>query len=278
MTPSIADIAAGLIALNEQDLRDIVRRAAPDIARLGQWPAHIDPQASLTDRIPQPQQTASGFDAGIAAALGLMPDHAKPLCATLHAAYTEAAVEELRGAISRHNGLWTIKDAQSATCWWLAACSLCIDGEEVDIDTLRQQITGFAALAADDTARKAAAEKTLNEMCSRFDTTRGYAYGEGDGCMQGAYIAGHDLAVMQARHYDVYFIGTFRPSLGLEDFGWSDAVDAKGRPRSGPVHGSRQFVKCASESELAAAVAQAQKYLKTPPAPAADKPHKHAAP
>lgn len=261
MSHNIANIAQHVITLHEADLRKIVSRAAPQIAHIGHWPGHIDAADSLTARIPMPEQKASGFDAGIACALGLMPPHAAPLCATLHAAYTKDAIEHIRSDIAQQDNQWHVKNADSPTCWWLAACSLCMDGEEIDINILRRQITDFAALAADDGARKTAAEKTLNGMCSRFNTTRGYAYGEGDGCMQGAYIAGHDMAVMRAAHYDVFFIGTFHASLGLENFNWSDATDAKGRPRSGPVHGSHQFVKCADESELAAAVAQAQNYM-----------------
>jgi hypothetical protein len=119
---------------------------------------------------------------------------------------------------------------------------------------LHAQIACFGALQSDANLRCAAAEKALNAMCGAFDTQRGYAFGDKDGCMQGAYIAGHDVAVMQAAHHGVYFIGTFHASLGLEDFDWDAALDDKGRAKSGPVHGSHQFVKCADESELARAL------------------------
>lgn len=262
MTGDIKSRAAQLAALDPSGWQDTARSSAPQIAAAGQWPAWIDTESSLVKRIPTQDQTASGFDAGIACALGLMPQHAEKLVATLHAAYTGDAVAEIRSSIEHRNGAWHIKDVQSPTCWWLAACSLCLDGNDVDTQTFAQQITDFAALATNDIARKSAAEKTLTDMCRHFDATqRGYAFGERDGCMQGAYITGHDIAVMHAKHHDVYFIGTFHPSLGLEDFKWGGAVDDKGRAKSGPVHGSRQFVKCADESELAAAIAQAQKHL-----------------
>lgn len=269
----IQTLARQLAALDADALQLRARTAGANVAKAGAWPAWIDVESSIVNRIPANGGTASGFDAGLACTLGLMPPHAEKLVATLHAAYTPGAVADVRAGIHKQNDTWHIKDAQSPACWWLAACSLCVDGDDVDLKTLHKQITDFAALAADDGARKTAAEKTLNDMCRNFDTTRGYAFGARDGCMQGAYIAGHDMAVMHAQHHGVYFIGTFHPSLGLENFSWGSETDDKGRAKSGPVHGSRQFVKCADESELAAAVAQAQKHLGiTAPAAKATKP------
>lgn len=243
---------AGLAAAT---LADIVSKNSSRIAAIGHWPAWIDRETSLAARVPLAGSAAAGFDAGIACALGLMPAAAEPLCATLHAAYTPAAVTAVRGAIEKDDHQnWRVKNAESAACWWLAACSLCTEGDVVDEDAFRAQIAAFAELQKDPAARRAAAEDTLNKMCRSFDTARGYAFGSKDGCMQGAYIAGHDVAVMHAAHHGVYFIGTFHASLGLEHFGWGAATDQKGRAKSGPVHGSRQFVKCADESELARAI------------------------
>ncbi|MFN7113715.1 MAG: hypothetical protein ACK4PK_05080 [Alphaproteobacteria bacterium] len=226
-----------------------------EIAALGHWPPQIDRTASLAARIPEPQGTAAGFDAGIACALGLIPAAAAPLCATLHAAYTPAAVAAVRSAITQdETGSWRIRDADSPACWWLAACSLCTEGDTVTAEDLRLQMASFGTLQEDAQLRRRAAEKTLNEMCRAFDAERGYAFGDKDGCMQGAYIAGHDVAVMRAAHHGVYFIGTFHASLGLENFDWGTETDEKGRAKSGPVHGSQQFVKCADESELARAI------------------------
>lgn len=257
----IHSLARTLATLDAAALQARVYSAAANVAHRGAWPAGIDIQSSLVSRIPANGGTASGFDAGIACALGLMPPHAEGLAATLHAAYTPAAVADVRASIKQKDGRWHIKDPHSPACWWLAACSLCVDGDDVDLATFRKQITDFAALGTDAGARKSAAEKTLNDMCRHFDTARGYAFGTRDGCMQGAYIAGHDMAVMHAPHHGVYFIGTYHPTLGLEDFSWGQETDDKGRAKSGPVHGSRQFVKCASESELAAAVALARTHL-----------------
>ena len=236
------------------------------VAALGAWPAHIKIAESLTARIPDTDAPASGFDAGLATALGLMPAHAAALTATLHAAYTPAAVEQIRREIDKNiDGVWHVKNADSPTCWWLAACRLCIEGDDVDTQTFRRQLRDFQKLTDKPTARLAAANDMLNDMIHSFDTQRGFAFGTVDGAMQGAYIAGHDVAVLHHQTRDMFFIGTFRQSLGLEKFPFAQATDEKGRPTSGPVHGSNQFVKCATEAEMLAAMESVKKYFtKTP--------------
>jgi hypothetical protein len=80
-------------------------------------------------------------------------------------------------------------------------------------------------------------------------------FGMIDGCMQGAYLVGHTVATMYDQAHDTWYIGTIEPTLGLEGFAWSDAVDDRGRTKSGPIHGSAQFVKCATEDEFVWALA-----------------------
>lgn len=255
---TIAAISAKEIA--RQPLETIAARVeqnAAQVAALGVWPAHISLSDSLTARVPSAGQKRSGFDAGLAVSLGLIPPHAQPLLAGLHAAYTPALVTQVRAEIEQqpnNNSAWQVKNADSATCWWLAACSLCIEGDEVDEKTFRQQILDFQTLIDDPAARQTAATKTLNDMTCNFDTKRGYAFGTVDGAIQGAYIAGHSFGVLHHQSRGLYFIGTYLPTLGLEAFEWDKTTDDKGRPTSGPVHGSRQFVKCASKTEMVRAV------------------------
>ncbi|MDP2205136.1 MAG: hypothetical protein Q8K65_02400 [Alphaproteobacteria bacterium] len=269
MSSTAFTAAQDIAAYTPAALKQKILQRTEYVATLGHWPVWIDRETSLAARVPDENGAAAGFDAGIACALGLIPAAAETLCATLHAAYTPAAVAAVRGAIAQdETGSWRIRDPDSAACWWLAACSLCTEGDVVTGEDFRVQLVNFGALQNDADLRRVAAEKTLNDMCRAFDTQRGYAFGDKDGCMQGAYIAGHDVAVMQAAHHDVYFVGTFHPSLGLEDFDWGTAIDDKGRAKSGPVHGSRQFVKCADESELARAIKAVRL-----PAPAAKAQH-----
>lgn len=237
-----------------------VEQAVPRVAALGAWPAWIGPE-SLTDRIPVADEEASGFDAGIACALDLIPRDKQQLAAKLHAAYTEEAVEQVRAEIVE-------LDPDSETCWWLAGCAVCIEGR-VDRDTFLDQVKQFVRLAGDRKLRLAEAKRTLDEMLSTFTVSEqgplaGVPYGEVDGCQQGAYLAGYDLAAMKAEFTDepaLYFLGTFRETLGLDMFLWSGEIDSQGRARSGPVHGSRQFVKCTSFDELARAAAVARRTL-----------------
>jgi hypothetical protein len=229
------------------ELHTQVRENAVRVARLGQWPPHIDAKKSLMSRIPEGDSVAPGLDAGLACALDLIPRDKQKLAATLHAAYTKAAVEQVRGECDP-------MQSDSETAWWLAACSLCKEGN-VDEQMLREQISRFETLAADPEARVLAAKSELSSMVSNFTINEfGVPYGIKDGCIQGAYLAGHEFATMYLTEYGVYFIGTFHETLGLEDFPWSDEKDGQGRPKSGPVFGSRQFVKAANHAEYVRAL------------------------
>jgi hypothetical protein len=226
--------------------------ASTRLGELGDWPEWID-RAHLAERIPSAELTASGFDAGIACALDLIPRDRQRLSAKLHAAYTPEAVAQVRHEAAQ-------LDPDSETAWWLAACEVCTEGKLSPADFLAQ-VDQFTALAADPAARLAAAQHCLAEMTSSFTVENGVAFSRVDGGMQGAYVAGHELAGMYAAEHDLYFLGTFHDSLGLEDFAWSEETDEQGRPRSGPNGGSRQFVKCANEAEYRAAAALAATYL-----------------
>lgn len=232
-----------------ENVKKLVSAAASRLSELGSWPAYIDAEESLISRIPGELGNAPGFDAGIACALDLIPRDKQRLSAILHAAYTEDAVEQVRREVELSDDQF----AESETCWWLAACSVCEEGG-IDAEAFDAQIARFKALAEDPSARVAAVRAEYAKMSQLFGLIDGVPVAKADGGMQGAYIAGYDWAVQPAPQFGLFFIGTFRESLGLEDFAWSDRVDDQGRPLSGPVHGSRQFVKASSFDELARVV------------------------
>lgn len=233
--------------MNLEQIRESVRENMHRLAKLGNWPEWLDVEQSVLGRIPvEGSENAPGFDAGLACCLGLIPEDKQKLAAVLHAAYTPEAVEQVRSEAEA-------MDPDSETCWWLAACSICDEGK-VDSDRFLQQIESFRSLSQNPDARVEAAKKELAKMTSTFSLDRGYPFGTIDGCMQGAYLSGHPFAVFYGEDYGIWFIGTFHDSLGLEDFEWSDEVDDQGRPNSGPVHGSQQFVKAANEEELTRAL------------------------
>lgn len=230
-----------------QTIRDQAALRVNEVAALGGWPSYIPP-LSILERIPKDETTrAPGFDAGLACALDLIPRDKQELAAQLHANYSKEAVMRVREEHAAH-------DPNSATTWWLAACGVCDEGN-VTAASFLQQIELFKQLAQDPQARLDAAEKQFEKMSSTFEIKYEVPYGEIDGCIQGAYVAGYPFGVHFSREYGLYFIGTYEPSLGLENFEWGTEVDEKGRAKSGPVFNSKQFVKCASEEELLRALA-----------------------
>ena len=246
--------------MSEMDLEQIRSLAEADsdrIANLGEWPAFKIPhaKASIAGRIPQKDDTnGKGFDAGVACALSMIPPDKQRLAAMLHGNYTPEAVEQVRRELET-------MDPESQTAWWLAACSCCTEGG-VDETKFREQLKKFEELSADPKARTEAARATYQAMASTFSTEKyGFPFGTKDGCVQGAYLAGFPAAGEYSDMYNIYFIGTCLPSLGLEDFPWSAEKDAKGRPNSGPVHGSNQYVKCANEAEFKQALEVVKRHL-----------------
>jgi hypothetical protein len=235
---------------------------APRVKELGNWPSHVD-EMSLVHRIPDEREkrlTAPGFDAGIACCLDLIPRDKQRLSAILHGAYTPEAVEQIRsevesiiefGALTANETDQVLEVAfNSETTWWLAASSVCDDGDKSSEDVL-DQVRSFERLIKNSSGRWIAALDEYRKMEKSFHVVDNIAISLRDGGMQAAYIHGYPLAIMPA--YGTWFVGTFYPTLGVpEDFPWGDKKDEKDRPMSGPVFGSKQFVKCATFDELEA--------------------------
>jgi hypothetical protein len=219
------------------------------VALLGGWPDHVDPARSLLGRLPSSdREFCAGFDAGIACCLGLIPIDKQYLSAGLHAAYTETLVDEVRET-------WAV--AGSAAEWWLAACSVCNEGGRTETE-FASQVLAFTALAVDSRTarlkRSKAAEWELAQMVASTGTRKlggvNVAYSERDGGLQASYLNGAYFAVQKAG--DVWFVGTYLPSLGLEGFDWGKNADG-----SKPVHGSSQFFRITTEETLVEVVAVA---------------------
>lgn len=250
-------IGAPKVEVQEQldAIREIVVRESARVAQLGQWPSYVQLE-SLSKRVPaNATDQAPGFDAGIACTLDLIPREAQEVSATLHANYSKAMVERVRREIAEEN-------PNSSTMWWLAGCSVCDEGNVNGVRFL-EQIEEFKRLAADETARKTAAVTMFREMTDTFKPVDGVPFGTKDGCIQGAYIAGYLFATEYSEKYGIYYIGTYEPSLGLEDFPWETGKDAKGNTTSGPVFGSKNYVKCANKAELDRALAVVKTKLGT---------------
>jgi hypothetical protein len=89
-------------------------------------------------------------------------------------------------------------------------------------------------------------------MTSSVETSKGFPYSEVDGGIQGAYLLGHKFGVQLGE--SAWFIGTYEPTLGLENFDWGDDGSA-------PVHGSRQFVRATTWSTVVKIVDAIQEHL-----------------
>jgi len=234
-------------------LEKIVEKEADRVAELGEWPKHIK-SGSLIDRVPKGnREQAPGFDAGVACALDLIPRDKQELAARLHANYSVESIEQIREELKQD-------DPDSPTTWWLAACAICKEGE-INAEGFLQQVEDFKELAKDPEKRLAAAKSEFEKMKSSFVIKDGIPFGTKDGCMQAAYIAGWPVAATYAEKYGVFFVGTYLPTLGLENFVWSKEVDENGNRKSGPVYGSKQFVKCANEEEYNKVIAIVKKKL-----------------
>jgi hypothetical protein len=219
------------------------------------WPDWANPEDLLT-RIPGTDSLAAGLDAMLACALWLVPEEAWSLSAGLHVNWNSERVNLIRAAIAAE------LPPDHPVTWWAAMCRICKEGE-VDQAYFLRQIAHAHLLRANSTARREAAHSVLEEMRGMFSLTdEGYPIGTADGCLQGMYVSGFDWGVHDARGvYGIFFIGTCQSSLGLEDFEWGTEEDDQGRPKSGPVFGSPQFVKCADEAELERALAVVREKL-----------------
>ncbi len=83
----------------------------------------------------------------------------------------------------------------------------------------------------------------------------GVPYADSNSGGVGAYIDGNKFSVFHSN--GLFFIGTFEQSLGLEDFEFSDSteeINGVTYTKSGPVHDSKNFVKCATIEEAARAI------------------------
>lgn len=234
------------IEVQIEAIKAAVAAAAARVKKMGEWPDWVR-EESLVERIPNQGDTnAPGFDPGIACALDLIVREKQKLSATLHGNYSPEAVQQVREEAEA-------LDPDSETTWWLAACSFCTEGN-VDQEKFLQQISDFKEMAVDPEKRRAAAQAELGKMSQRFyfdsNIDPDVPYGTEDGCIQGAYLMGYPFAIHFSEKYGIYFIGTYHPTLGLDDFKWSDEKDESNRNKSGPVFGSKQFVKCANIDEL----------------------------
>ncbi len=228
-----------------QTIDSIIEKILSSVQRIsdaGNWPKHIDKTGALLRRVPRFGGKAAGFDAGIAAALDLIPRDKQLLIATLHAAYSSKAVEQIREESQKML-------PHTETCWWLAASSIVTHGS-VDEYKFLDQIADFELLRNDPLLRRDVAIEMFTTMIESFKLVHGIPFSIRSRGLQGAYLAGYRFGVQYEEEEGVFYIGTYKESLGLESFTWLDLRDADGNRTNGPVFGSKQFVRTSSLYEL----------------------------
>ncbi|MBN2725251.1 MAG: hypothetical protein JXR95_14400 [Deltaproteobacteria bacterium] len=236
-----------------ESIRQVVSSNMYRVARQGGWSDEIDVEASMLGRIPVIGHRASGFDAGIAAALDLIPRDKQHLISILHAAYTVEGVEQI---ISESEDM----HFNSETCWWLAASNLRVDGG-VTAEEFLQQLNDFEILREEPVLRRDVANEMFIKLKNNFRLVDGIPFSIVKQGLQGCYLAGYKYGVQYEDATGTFYIGTYHETLGLEDFTFTEMVDEEGRSMSGPVFGSHQYVRICSFGDLDRALEHLKKYF-----------------
>ncbi len=225
-----------------EEIAKTIEENVDRIAKLGGWPDELDKRGALLKRLPLNNSTSTGFDAGIAAALNLIPPECQKLIATIHANYNSSCVEQIREESQEML-------PHTETCWWLAASSL-VTHTQVDEYKFLDQISDFELLREDPLLRRDVAIEMFTTLLESFRCIGGVPFSIRGKGLQGAYLAGYRYGVQYEEEEGAFYVGTYKESLGLERFAWEERLDSEGRPTNGPVFGSRQFVKTFSFQEL----------------------------
>ncbi len=196
-----------------------------------------------------------GFDAAVAATLGLVPTQYLAKIMQLHnGQYTPELIAEMQSHI---NSIRKTADEQdSYTMWWLAYSSLCYEGNATSVD-FYEQYQRAVVLFQDYKARYSAAHTQAIKMLESFtitEDTNNIPFGTVDGALHGAYLAGHEVASLYAKEYGVYFLGTYIPGKFdniVNNHKFSTELDSSGRTKSGVINPT--FLKFGTQEELKAA-------------------------
>ncbi|MBU1219933.1 hypothetical protein KKF34_07975 [Myxococcota bacterium] len=227
-------------------IREIVQTNMDRVASLGHWDPSINVKAALLDRVPEPGRKATGFDAGIAAAMNLIPPDKQALSCVLHAAYNVDAIKQI---------LIESEDMHynSETCWWLAASNIKIE-TGVTVDDFLQQVSDFDILSQEPLLRRDVANEMFLKLKNNFKLVDGVPFTTVKYGLSGCYLAGYNFGVHYEEATGTFYIGTYHETLGLDDFPFSDLRSPDGKCPSGRVFGSRQYVRLFSISELSLAL------------------------
>ena len=209
---------------------------------------------------------SGGYDAGIGAFLGLIPNDRQRLSIRLHFQGPDAqSLNQIRTEIVDVNldDVKTSEDrnalSNTESVWWAAMSSVCDEGR-ISAEMFASQLAMAEALMVDPTERLNRAVGEIHRMVSGFEVKDGFAVVKTrkdangnvvpqDGGAYGAYLAGHRVAVQEA--YGLFFIGAVENLRDvMQGFVFGTERDDQGRTKSGWVNpDNNSYLKAANIQE-----------------------------
>lgn len=240
----------------QKQCRKIVHDNIKRIAELGDWPKYIDLSEFVDRYIHDPEkEDVLGIPdilmiPELQCALDIIPRDKQWLIAEL-TFHSEKSILQVREDIN--DGF--LPDA--ATTWWLAARNTAV----YDGYTCTKFLEAAPLSEIDYQKRVSYACAEFEEMRSLFRVIGGIPQTDSDDGILAMYICGYNWGVKFDKSEEAIYVRTFRESLGLESFYWSDQKNEQGEALSGPVKGSLQNVRCCNLIELGAALSVVQNTL-----------------
>lgn len=239
---------------------DFVRMAIENIPRLaaiGVWPPRFDRKKSLLVPIPEENGFADGINPGLACALNVIPEPMQLLSAMLHGGFTPDAVHHFR-----QEQAW-LTYVNGAT-WYLAVRGIPKQTPKVSFSEFKIQLEALKALGSDKRGLVKLAQEELERMRKSFLVMAdGIPFATSKTSLQNAYLLGYDWGVWSNPEAPLYFLETFQPSLGLDDFPPSKPGTQR-RAKSGLVGTSKQLAKMLTFEDLGRAIAGVRQHLGLP--------------
>lgn len=143
-------------------------------------------------------------------------------------------------------------DPSSDTCWWLAARRYS-SGIRRHVVTFREHLESFGGWMENKGERLFSAVQALGDLHT-FTVIDGVAFVDDAPRCRHPYYFGHTFMVGFDRDLNVFTLATYRDSLGLEAFSFSEECADDGERLSGLVDGSPQYARLHSFEELADAI------------------------
>lgn len=212
------------------DMHRVVNEEARRVATLGGWADDAEHLEALYEALPtDPSGTRFMLSLAMACCLDLVPREKQRLAAIMHRGTSEEAILQIRKDL-RDEGRSV--DPDSETAWWLAVLGYC--NKESNLHQLLSQIDTCKKVSSAAAGRESLAGSMLTGMRWSFYVVDGVAFLPGSHSSSTPYFFGYDFVVGFDREERAFTLSTFRVSLGLETFPFSERCDKGGTRLSRP--------------------------------------------